>query len=773
MKQRQNKSKNGRPPESQKKPGQNPALSGSPVASLSPRRQWLFRLAALAIVPLLLLGGLELALRLAGYGYATGFFEHYRAGGKDFLVNNESFSLRFFPPQLARWPSPFMFEAQKPANTYRIFILGESAARGEPEPPYAAARYMKVLLEERFPQTRFEVINLGITAIDSHVILPIARDCAKAGGDLWIIYTGNNEMVGPFGAATVFGAKAPPLSFVRLGLAIQKSRLGQLLVDLDGKFQGKNPNATWDGMKMFVGNQLRADDPRKTVVYHNFERNLNDLVRAGVDSGVKILLNTVAVNLKDCPPLASLTNANLTAADRAQFGSLFSAACADEAQTNFAAAAEKFAQAGKLDPLFPELQYRWGECLLAMTNAAAARQHFQSACDMDALPFRADSRINEAIGKTARQFAVNQLVFFDAAAALATEVPSGICGRETFFEHVHFTLDGNFRLGRAWAEQVEKMLPADIAHAAITNGWATQDICERRLGLTDWHRSSVREIVIDRLQNPPLSGQLHNAERIQALRDEAQALRRRMNPTTAAQAAEIYQAAVQRSPQDYWPVENFAEFLEVAGDLKGAAAAWRRECELLPHDGNSFYEYGRLLSACNQWAEAEVALTKSLALHPRSPTAWFAMGGVHFVTGKFATALQDYNRARQLDPQNGSYCAHAGKALSKLSRPAEAIQLYRQAIQLQPDLWVAHFALGDELNAAGQFAEAENEYRLVTQLQPAIAMAHLNRGMMLSRLGQVDEALREFQNTLRLEPGNQQAREYSERVEVWKSHHHQ
>jgi len=42
---------------------------------------------------------------------------------------------------------------------------------------------------------------------------------------------GNNEMVGPFGAATVFGAKAPPLGFVRLNLAIQKTRVGQLLVD--------------------------------------------------------------------------------------------------------------------------------------------------------------------------------------------------------------------------------------------------------------------------------------------------------------------------------------------------------------------------------------------------------------------------------------------------------------------------------------------------------------------------------------------------------------
>ena len=80
-------------------------------------------------MPLLLLGGLEIILRLWGYGYPTGFFEKIRVGEKEFLVNNEDFSLRFFPPQLARWPGPIMMPARKPADTYRIFVLGESAER--------------------------------------------------------------------------------------------------------------------------------------------------------------------------------------------------------------------------------------------------------------------------------------------------------------------------------------------------------------------------------------------------------------------------------------------------------------------------------------------------------------------------------------------------------------------------------------------------------------------------------------------------------------------
>jgi tetratricopeptide (TPR) repeat protein len=535
-------------------------------------------------------------------------------------------------------------------------------------------------------------------------------------------------------------------------------------VNLGRKLKREHSDESWGGMKMFVGNQLRADDPRKEVVYHNFQRNLDDIVKVGLDSGAKVLLNTVAVNLRDCPPFASLMNSNLAAGDRAKFDKLYAEACSAEGQNNDPEAAHTFEQAAALDPLFPELQYRWGECLAAMTNFAGARERFQKACDYDALPFRADSSINGIIQKTAQQFATDRLVFFDAAAAMAADTPGGVCGRETFYEHVHFNFDGNFRLGRAWAEEVVKMLPDGISQTARTNIWTTQETCDQLLGLTDWNRCAVVETMIDRLKRPPLSDQPNNAERMRFLRDEARELRQHVNPVAAQKAVEIYVAAIKRAPQDHLLHENFAEFLESTGDLKQAAAEWRQMQELLPHSCEPYYQAGRVLSELGQWSEAEEALTKAVTLRPRLAEGWFELGGVHLSTKEFASALQNYDHAWQLDPENATYCAYAGKALSKLNRHTEAVRCYRQAIQLQPDLWEAHFALGEELSAAGQFSGAENEYAQVIRLRPALAMAHLDHGVMLARLGQIDEALVEFQETLRLDPGNRQAQAYFEQV---------
>ena len=724
------------------------------------RHRWLFRLLALGLVPLVMLGGLEVVLRLAGYGYRTSCFEKIRVGGQEFLVNNDKFCLRFFPPQLERSSVPVMMKAKKPPGTYRIFILGESAAEGDPQPAFGAGRYLEVLLRERFPGEKFEIINLGIPAIDSHVIVPIARECARYQGDLWIIYMGNNEMFGPFGAATVFGAQAPPLGMVRLNLAIQQTRVGQLIMAATRKLKGKTSNASWQGMEMFIGTRLRPDAPKKDAVYRNFQRNLNDILRAGLDSGVKIILNSVAVNLKDSPPFASLPATNLPATDRVTRDQWYADGLLAERQGNFEEAAQRFESAAKLDPKMSDLQFHWAECLLRLTNFAAAREHFQLACDSDALPFRADSRINSLIRQVGQAWAGPNLVLFDAVAALETNTPTGICGQESFYEHVHFNFDGNYCLARAWAGQVEPLLPSAVRSRA-TNGWASQETCERRLGLTDWQRSLAGKGLVQRFNEWPLSSQSNNARRLEALQKETSELRQRLNSAAGtANAREIYQEAIQRAPEDFWLRANYAEFLASRKDLKPATAQWQQVIELRPRSFVGYYQAGRLFTLQEKWAEAQSNLFRAVALYPALADGWFLLGGVHAAEKKFELALRDYEQAWKLNPKNAAGCVSLGDVLLKLNRRAEALQRCRQALQLDPNCLEAHTMLGRELFADNKLLEAGCEYQEVVRLQPTSPVAHINLGVVLAKQNQLAEAVKQFEEALRLDPTNQQAQLY-------------
>lgn len=720
----------------------------------------MFRLAALVLLPLLLLGGLEAALRLAGCGYAPDFFKKIRIGPEDFLVENDQFGLSFFPPDISRSPPPVVMRDRKPAGVYRLFLLGESAALGDPRPAYGAGRYLQALLQERFPGARFEVVCVAMTAINSHALLPIARECARHQGDLWIVYMGNNEMVGPFGAVSVFGPQAPSVAWVRLNLAIQRTRLGQWLVALGRRLRGHaSAESAWSGMQMFLHSQIAPDDRRKEVVYQNFRKNLADILRAGLGSGARVLLSTVAVNLKDCPPFASWTDTNRPAADRAA-GARFSAdATTAEAQGRFAEAAQLCAQAAGREPETAEAQFRWADCLLRLTNDAAAGQHFETARDLDALPFRADARINAAIAAAAQRRADDGLVFCDAAGTLAADSPVRIPGEESFYEHVHLNFDGNYRLARAWATAIQPVLPAAVTNRA-TADWAAQAVCERRLGLTDWNRFAVIEDVIRRMQQPPFTGQSNHAQRLASLRAWLREVRARMDTNAAAGAREVYVAALRQAPDDHRLHENFAEFLEAVGDLPAATAEWRQVCNLIPQHHLAYFQVGRLSARQGKVAEAEAGLRRAVALRPDLSAGWFELGRLHAAEGRFDLALQEFDRSRRLVPQYDRVHYEIGLVLSKLDRRAEALAEFRQAVRLNPDSWEARARLGEELAFGGQVVEARREFEQVIRLKPDYALAHLNLGVALFKLGQVEDARRQFAETLRLNPKNELAADY-------------
>jgi tetratricopeptide (TPR) repeat protein len=714
------------------------------------------------VLPLVLLGLLEMGLRLGGYGFDPHFFKAITVAGRRFYVQNDGFSFRFFPKEIVRHPSVLRMPAHKAPGTYRIFIFGESAAQGDPEPSYGVGRYLEMLLREKLPDTKFEVVNVAFTAINSHVIVPIARECARHDGDFWIIYMGNNEMVGPFGAATVFGRPAAPLPYVRLVTAIQRTRTGQLFTALARWFRGHGARfESWGGMEMFLQNRIPPDSPLKENVYRNFQKNLDDIIRAGLDSGAKVLLNTVAVNLKDCPPFATLTNSPLPPADRAEFSRLCAAAEQSAAQSNYATAEQLFEQAEKLNGRDAELQYRWGQCLLAQNQAAAARKHLQQACDDDALPFRADSRLNGIIAAAGERHGGGQLRFFDAAKVLAGQTPDGVGGAETFYEHVHFEFTGSYRLGLAWAQQIETQLPPGLARRA---GWASPEACDQLLCLSDWNRAQVVQSVINRMQLPPLNLQPNNAPRVEHLQQRVAQLTGRLNTNTLAATRENYATQLEKSPDDFLLRVSYAVFLlKTTGDLPPAIAEWRRIQDLIPHDFQPHFQLGYLLGRQGQLAEAEIELRAAIRIRPGLTEGWFELGNVLAAREKFSEALACYSVARQQHTQETEVAfripLRIGGIYARLNRHAEALQFYREAVRLNPTNWEPHFKLGGELNGAGQPDAARDELAEAVRLNPDHAPARYNYGAVLANQGRFDEAQRQFEESLRLDPGFEQARE--------------
>jgi tetratricopeptide (TPR) repeat protein len=426
-------------------------------------------------------------------------------------------------------------------------------------------------------------------------------------------------------------------------------------------------------------------------------------------------------------------------------------------QKELSKASELFEQAARLDPKLANLQFHWGECLLAQTNWDSARERFQLACDNDALPFRADSRINAVIRSEPERIGSKNLIMFDSSSALGARPSSGaaisVCGAETFYEHVHFDFDGRYRLGRAWAEQIESMLGHN------TNAWASQSLCDERLALSPWNRAQVIHFMLDRIQTPPLSTQPNNEQRKHVLEARVAALRTAMNADNARATRQSFLKLTEQRPEDYFLYQEFAVFLEVSGDPAGALAQWQRFRDMLPQDSLGHYQTGRLLISQQRYPQAEAALRQAVAIRPNRSDAWVELGNTLALQKKYPNALAIYSTALKMEPQNPQTHLRRGKVLGYMNRHAEAMDSYRAALQLNPGDGLSHYELGVELLAAKDFDAAGKEFGEAARLTPDRAGARFNFGTWLISQNRLDEAQREFEAVIRLEPSNVQAQQ--------------
>jgi tetratricopeptide (TPR) repeat protein len=758
--------------------------SAPPPASPDPRRRW-FRLAALAL-PLVLLGVFEAGLRLFGYGYPTPFFLKREARGQPVFIENQEFTKRFFPPGLARTPEPVVVPAKKGPDTCRIFIFGESAAMGDPAPAFGFGRILEVLLRAQYPGKQFEVVNVAVTAINSHVVREIARDCAAREGDVWLIYLGNNEVIGPFGAATVFSAQAPRRALIRATLAFRATRTGQWLEAVRFKLTGgKGAPASWEGLEMFLNQQLREEDPRLTAVYDHFARNLDDLLRLAARARAQVLLSTVVSNLKDCPPFASLHRADLSAAALADWTKLWQTATNHEAAQQFPAALAAYQAAARLDDRFAELHFRVGRCHWALGQHAEARRSFERARDLDTLRFRADTRINDILRRAAQQRADGGVRLVDAVETFARHSPHGVPGEELLYEHVHPNFDGQYLLARTFAEAIAPLLPPRIAAAATRAPLLTSEECARRLACTDWDRYQVVDEVFKRLQLPPFTSQLDHAARSERLNKWRSALEPALRPEGVDRALAIYRQALALAPEDWVLHANFARLLQESAELRGAEEHWRRVIELVPHNCEPYYHLANVLDARGNAGDAVTFFRQALQRQPDMVEARNGLGLAFASMGRVAEAVAEYEAALRRKPDfaearvnlgqllasqgkadaavaqytaalranSNSAAAHInlGKMLAGSNRLDEAIAHYEAALRVSPNNFIAHYNLGNALHAQGRPA-ALTHYAEAARLKPDFAEARYNLAVGLANRGRTAEAISNLTEVVRMRP---------------------
>jgi len=721
-------------------------------------RAWTLRIALAVLSPVLFLLLVEGLLTLGGFGRPTGFFVTWRSADENVYLANREFCRQFVPRQLSRPPEKTILAASKDDSTVRIFVLGGSAAAGDPETAFGFCRILEALLNERSGQSRFVVVNAAITAMDSHVARRVARDCAKHAPDVFIVYMGNNEVVGPCGPTTLPESLYGSGGFIRTMIAVKGSKIGQLMGRLMNADAG--PPKKWQGMEAFLEDQIPHGDARLEDCYRHFRANLQDIIKTARAARSKVVLCTVPTNIRSCAPFGSRHRGGLDARQLQRWQELFDQGRKFQQADMCAEAWEQFNAAAEIDDSYAALSYAVAKCADDLGRIEDARRHYRHALDLDTLRFRADSRINDIIRRQAETIDDPAAALLDLEEVLQSHAEGELLGADLLLDHVHLNFRANFLAAAAAARLLQRMLPnagIDVpAPAAEKVDRDTEDLEERyRRGLLYDLRAEfdVAMLMYRRKTLPPFVGQLDHDAEMADRRSNIFRLRRLIKHSAGERLEHAYLAAVEQSPDDPILLRRLGELLVEHGATEEAIRRYRERLKTSPHCPTIRLALAEALAADDRAEEAVELLTAADVPYATDPIrALELMGTVSIKRGRKQQCEKMYGRVLEVDPENVDALVNLGAAALARDEPEIAEGYLQRALSRDPQCVDALGNLANSLVKRGKTEKACELFQRAVEVDPYHHTAHAGLGLQLVRQGDVPEGIEHVKRAVELNP---------------------
>jgi len=191
--------------------------------------------------------------------------------------------------------------------------------------------------------------------------------------------------------------------------------------------------------------------------------------------------------------------------------------------------------------------------------------------------------------------------------------------------------------------------------------------------------------------------------------------------------------------------------IEQIGIWKNSIVLWNHVVDKEPLAG-VYNNLGAAYQAKGQFDMAIEQYQAALRLKPDNADAHYNLGAAYQAKGQFDMAIEQYQAALRLKPDNAEAHNNLGAAYQARGQFDMAIEQYQAALKLKPDYSGAHNNLGAAYQAKGQFDMAIEQYQAALRLKPDNAGAHNNLGAAYQAKGQFDMAIEQYQAALRLKP---------------------
>ena len=370
------------------------------------------------LIPFIILAAFEGILRLADYGDNLDLFvKNNEPGYENFMLVNPVIGKKYFQKFEYTSPANDIFYAEKPANTFRIFVMGSSTVYGFPyDRNLMFSRILNKQLEDKYPDKKIEVVNTSITAINSFTLLDYTDEILKYEPDAILIYAGHNEFYGAFGVGSN-ETMSRNRGLTMLHISLMKYKLYQLLRNtissVAGVFAKGGNEVHGTLMKRMVANAdilYKSDDYQ--LAMKCYRQNMDKILTKFEQKGIPVFLSDLVSNVKDIEPFNSVEGDSL--------------------------------------PLAIDI-YKDAEKAESEQDFEKAGQLYYYAKDLDCIRFRASEEVNEIIDELAER---DNVIKVPILKQFKENSENGLIGYNFMTEHLHPNIDGAFLMSQAFLDKI-------------------------------------------------------------------------------------------------------------------------------------------------------------------------------------------------------------------------------------------------------------------------------------------------------------------------------
>jgi lysophospholipase L1-like esterase len=440
------------------------------------RKKALFSLIVVAVI----LGLAELALWLAGVptllerrdpfrGFSSSVRVFEPVQGRDVLAT---------PARIAQHSFNYQeFLADKPPGGLRLFTIGGSSAHGFPwGAPLAFTRLAGDALQAALSERRVEAINAAAVSYGSHRLRILAEELVGYDTDVLVVYGGHNEFVETRFFRDLLDRPAA-LDPLRRGLF--RSRLYSALTRLLEPDAEPSDDATGRDVGELLGvdvlreNNAQRGAEEKRQVRDFFEDNIRGVIHAARRAGARVVLCTVASNLRDWVPNQSFFTEEVSAGDRQEVLRLVAEAKrALSSPGDGRPALAGLERARDLAPGYAETHFLLGRAYEAEGRWTDALAAYGRARDEDGQPARALGSLNGTVRRLAEE--EEGVLLLDVERLFEESSPHGLVGFNLIEDYVHPNPGGH----RLIALALYRLLLEEGIAGEPRTGWS-RDTCAR------------------------------------------------------------------------------------------------------------------------------------------------------------------------------------------------------------------------------------------------------------------------------------------------------